>query len=282
VAARNAGKLRESAAALARVRNLPGQADLRTANRDWLDMIEAALDVDLGQAAEARNVLTRLLQRDAAPGDRASQLRALAAADLSLGRFGAAMNEADQARQILPKDAPAAARWLARLTWAEAASHAGEHVAALDALAEVRAGFVQSRFAPGSPSLLHARRAEAEALLREGKNIAATAALRELLSEHDRLQPGQAVEQARTLDALGCALALADRPVEAEAAHAKALLRYTDVLPAEHPLRLRTSALRELAAHSPDAAQAVERWRSTLAADSPLRQEPVRDCRSLI
>ncbi|MEO8079288.1 MAG: serine/threonine-protein kinase [Caldimonas sp.] len=282
LAARNAGELREASAAVQRVRRLPVQADLRAANRDWLDAIEAALDVDLGRASEARALLAGLLQREASPNDRAAQYRVLAAADLSLGRLEPAMREAEQAQQVLPADAPAAARWLARLTWGEAASRAGQHAAALEALAAARAGLAQAGFKPGSPSALRAQRLHAEALLRAGRNAAAVDALRALMSEHDKLQPKQTVEAARTLDALGCALAPAHRPVEAEAAHADALQRYAEVLPPEHPLHLRALALRALAADRADAPQAVERWRNTLAADSPLRHPTRGDCSDLI
>ena len=76
------------------------------------------------------------------------------------------------------------------------------------------------------------RGSSAPELLRAGLN-AAVDALRGLMAEHDKLQRKQTVEAARTLDALGCALMPAHRPVEAEAGHADALQRYAGVLTAE-------------------------------------------------
>ena len=282
LAAKNAGELREATAALQRVRQLPGQADMPAANRDWLDMIEAGLDVDLGRSADARELLGRLLQREAAPLDRATHYRILAAADLSLARLEPAMRAAERAQQVLPDDAPAPPRLLARLTWGEAASRAGQHAVALEALTAARDGLAESGFKPGSPTTLRAQRLQGEALLRAGRNLAAAEALRVLLAEHDKLQPKRSVEAARALDAMGCVLALAGHPVQAEAAHAEALQTYASVLPAEHPLRLRAAALRALASGSADAPQVAERWRNTLAADSPLRRVPANSCLDLI
>jgi len=280
--ARNAGEPVEAAAAIERVRRLPGQARMRASNRNRLDLTQAVLDLDLGRFAAARAMLAELLDREAAPDERATQWRLMSAAEVGLGRAGPALQAANQAQQALPADQRSASRWLALQAWGVAASLAGQHEAALKALSDAREGLALARFAASSDSFMRVRRLEAEALLRARRDDAAVGALQSLVADHRNITPTQAVETARTLDALGCSTALLQRRDESRQHLAEAQRLYAKALPAEHPLRLRSDALRALVSSDTAAEAAVARYRDTLAADSPARSKDWRDCRELI
>ncbi|CAD5372866.1 putative Calcium/calmodulin-dependent protein kinase [Rubrivivax sp. A210] len=279
--ARNAAQLPEAAAAIQRARGLPEQATMKTSSRNRMDLTQAVLDFDLGRHDAARTLLATLLAREAPPTERSIQWRMLSGVELAQGRTALALSAAQQAWQVLLPGPATAVTWFARQAWAQAASRAAHHEAALQAYAEAGEGLAAAQFPPGSPPVMNLRRGQAEALLRAGRDHAGTVALRGLAADHERARPPQTVESARTLDALGCAAALAGHNDEALRHHAEASARYGGALPAEHPLRLRNEVLRALA-NGADAAAAGGRWRETLAADSPLRQAAWDDCRALI
>lgn len=281
LAARNAGELVEAAAAMERVRQLPGQHRIRAINRNRLDLTQAVLDIDLGRYAAAQAMLTQLLDRDAAPDERATQWRVLSVAELGLGRAAQALHAAEQAQQAVPAGERTAAYWLARRAWGVAASSAGQHAAALQALAQAREGLARAGLAATSELFMQTRRLEAEALLRAGQDEAAATALQRLLAEHREIKPPQAMEVTRTLDALSCSATLAGHADEAQRQLDEAGRHYAKALPPEHPLRTRADALRRLAAADAGAADAVARYRNTLAADSPLRAGRWQNCRDL-
>ncbi len=276
-AARNNGDLHEAAEAVLQAQAMASNQTLKSINRVRLDVLQAVLEVDLGQYVQARQNLQRLTQGHATASEQSIQWRWLAAAELGLGRPEAALQAADQAQRLAP---PGAIGWLARQAWGDIASHLNRHDEALVALTQAQAGLVQLGMPSQSAAVMRVRRQTAEALVRQGLDAAAMESLRTLVAEHAAVDAPRAVESALAMDALACVAALSGDLAEARRLHTASLARYFTTLPAAHTHRLRSALL--LALIDGDPAPALQRWRDALAADSPWRPRAVVDCRAVI
>jgi serine/threonine-protein kinase len=284
-AARNHGALDEARKAVEQAQAMASQAQMKAANRDRLDLLQAVLEIDLGDYAAARGHVRALMQRPAAASERSTQWRMLSSAELGLGLPAQAQAAAASAAQALPPGAPTAAHWYARQAWGHAASRAAQHAQAVEALAQAREGLTAAGFAPTSASVLRVRRLWAEALLRQGQDEPAKAELQAVVAAIRAAPAAQSTEQGLALSALGCAQALTAAPEPARISLADAQARLADALPEGHPHRLRAAALAALATDPRSAEWPVRRFLKTLAADSPLAGLAglaVRDCRALV
>lgn len=275
--ARNHGELMEAAQAVRRAQAVAAGRTLKSDYRTRLDLLQAVLEVDMGQYSAAREHLQALLGTPTGDIERGIQWRWMSMAELGLGRPQAALAAAEQALRLGPANAIG---WLARQQWGEVASRLGRHDEALTALAAAQAGIEQAGTSAQSERALRGRRLMAEALLRQERDAEAAAALRALVSEHAALDTPLRVESALVMDALACAAAKQGQGGEARKGHAAAMIGYAATLPATHAYRLRSAALLEFV--DGDAARALLAWQASLAADSPWRQNPPRDCRGLL
>jgi hypothetical protein len=103
-AARNRGQLAEAAQAIERAMRIAAGRVMRAASRDRLELVQARIDADLGDAATARMRVQRLLQRPAAPYVRASQWRVLSTIEIEMGQADAAIRAAESAAAALPAE----------------------------------------------------------------------------------------------------------------------------------------------------------------------------------
>ena len=275
-AARNAGELREAAAAVERAWTVGGREPMKAANRDRLDLLQALIDLDLGRHAAARERLQGLLQRPATDLERSTQWRMLAGAELGLGRPGPALDAAARALQRSPAGA---ARAYARQAWAIAATQNGRHDEAQAALEQVRLDLLAAGFADTSTAVLRLRHLAARNWLRQGRGDAALALLDAGAEREADLPPP---DRAQFAEARGCALALLGRGAEARSAYRSADALRAALQPPEHPERLRLSALVALLEGSDAAADALASVSAGWAADSAWRTAALRDCRALM
>ncbi len=242
--ARNSGHLQEAADAVSRARAIAGHRTLRNTSRVRLDMMQAAIDTDLGHFDAARERLQQLLRQPAPWYERASQWRALAGVELQLGHLDAAMAAADTALQTLPADwARTAQASFARQTRAVALSRAGRHDEAVALLGETLRDLRAAGFTPESPAMLRLRRHEAEALLRAGQAQPAAQALTALA----QVTGLQAIEAGQIALALGCAQSRLGQPDEARRQFEAGARTLAAALPADHPLTQRAAQLQAAA-----------------------------------
>lgn len=282
-AARNSGSLQEAAQTVQRAQLIASKGTLKAGYRQRLDLLQAVIEVDLGQYGAARQHLLTLLQAvvdDAV--ERSIQWRWLAAAESGLGHAEAALAAAAQARQLAPPDNAIGA--LALQAWGDAASHAGQHAAALQAMADAQAGLLKAGMQASSPAMLRLRRQWAEALLRGGQPDAARQALLQVRQAHRDAAAPHRAEWALGLDALACAQAEVGQGEASREALAEAGRQHAQALPDAHPLRLRHLALAALLREEPAARReaALARWRGSLGADGPQHPAGVADCSGLV
>ncbi len=237
--ARNTGRLDEATEAVERAQAIARERVMRAANRNRLDLLQAVIDLDMGRYSPARERLRALTQRPADATERPVQWRLLSSAELLAGDARAALEAATQAAASHPPGPPDIETWAARQAWAVAASTLGRHAEARAAFDEAIAGLLAAGLPAQASPVQRAHRFRAEALLRQGSNAEAVAELEPLAAA----KRADAIETARVLDALGCALARTGQADAAAKRHAEAAALWAGAVPAAHPLRARNAAL---------------------------------------
>jgi tetratricopeptide (TPR) repeat protein len=247
-AARNNGRLQEAADAIARARAIAGNRTMRATSRIRMDLVQAAIDADLGRYTQAQDQLQRLLQQAAPWYERAAQWRMMASVQTYLGDLDEAIAAADASLRSLPADWDHTAQAsYARQVRGVALSRSSRHEEARAALSRAHADLHAAGYDETSAALVRLRRHEAEALLRAGQAQAAAATLSALA----QLPALQAVESGHIALAQACAAARLGQQDLASKLFDGAAAALTQALPEGHPQRQRPTQLRA----APDCAQ---------------------------
>jgi eukaryotic-like serine/threonine-protein kinase len=281
----NQGDLREAAAALEQAQHIAQGQAMKANNRNRLDLLQAVVLIEWGQAAKARALLADLTARPAPPAEQRVQWRWISAAELALGHADAALAAADRAGRDPDAEAPGVTTWLARRAWALAASQAGRHGEAARGLDAVLDGLLASGFDIHSAALARVRLQAIQVRLREGRVDMATELLRTASDRSGSLSP---LATAEWLDVRACVAALDGEAEAALQMGSEAAALYARVLPSEHPLRLRSDVLRlqvssgAAPADSSALQLALARYRAHWADDSPLRTRSLQQCNDVL
>jgi tetratricopeptide (TPR) repeat protein len=245
---RQAGELEEAGRALERADGISRHVKLRQADRIQLARTRAVLALDLGNYAQAHDLLQALVSTVPKGTDRAVLWRLQATVDLAQGRPALARGSAAQALASAAPASNGTERLFALQALARAMAMDGEPGAARQAMETVLAGLHEAGYADQALEILRARRFAAEIVLREGRVADALALLRPLAEAQERVRAGQDVEYAQTLELLGCAERDAGHPEAALAAHRRAAEIFIGKLPPAHPYLQRNALYQEAAA----------------------------------
>jgi len=254
VVARQAGDLTLARSTLDQALDLSRDMTLRLADRVELQRTRAVLSMDLGDLADAQRRIEALLPQARAEGERALLWRLLATVRVALEQPVAALEAADQALLIARGRNGDPEVFFAHQAHARALVLGGDAAGAVKELQEVVKGLRDAGYADAAMEVLRARRFHAQAVAATGQQAAALVLLQALGSEQDKVQSGQQVEFAQTLEAAACLLQGASRFDEAAALHRRAAELFEKRLPPDHPLRRRNTLYQqEVARRSPAA-----------------------------
>ncbi|WP_088284399.1 serine/threonine-protein kinase [Ideonella sp. A 288] len=277
---RSTGALREAAEALDQAMATAAQVPMRAADAQHLRLNQALSLADLGRHQDAVSSLQVLSVAEGGAPLGALVRRLLSQSMYALGRFEQALINADEALATARDDEPGSERLFARQARARALSALGRHTEALADMEAVRTGLVRLGLAPGSVSLLRARRISGEVALRAGRIAEARALLDPVPAAHrgsDPAHPVAPVDLALALDLLGALERQAGAAATARTRHAEARSLLAAALPEPHPLRRRNALEAALAearlpgAAPSAAADAARKYLELLPADSAWR-----------
>jgi serine/threonine-protein kinase len=272
--ARTAGRLEEATAAITRAQALARGVNLKSANRQRLDLLQAAIDIDLGRYAPAAAQLAALAASAPNDSERAIRLRLLTEAELGQGRATAALRAAQAAVDSLPGGNHPLERGSARQALARSAAFAGEAKLADAMLAQSAELMRDAGMGASAAWARRARQLEAEVALRAGRTDAALQALGAALEAGGTVA---LLDQSRTLTLLACADAARGDTAAALPRLREAESAAKQVLPPQHPwfdrLALATAALQG----RPDAAR-LRRTLDRAPSDHLWRNRPPQRC----
>ena len=233
---RNAERWPEALAEVDRAVAATARQPLGAAEQARLVTLQALLQADLGQHAQALQTLAALRESlPAASPQRVLAERLRAQSAFALGRLDETLAATEAALALAQAGGPAREATLARQTRLRALAALGRHDEAALEWRAAHDAITASGAAANTVLPQRMQRLAGELALRAGRVDDAQAHLRPLLALPN---PASRIEQAQAADLLGAAERAAGRPAAALAWHEQAGAAL-QVLPEHHPLRLR-------------------------------------------